>query len=166
MLPDDAIDDVGHRRDGEDDGPARARPPATVTCSRDGRTCNAIRSYPLPSDNARCSNCRIGLTPVCCTYSPGERTSCGPPWTAKSMHRSCPSVHRLIISRRQSSPGKSNIVRARQPSRQEIESRTDHNVPRGAVYTTLDRPEDKRNLTPWHSQPMAKRGGARAGITS
>jgi DNA-binding PadR family transcriptional regulator len=45
------------------------------------------------------------------------------------------------------------------PIRQEIETRTGRRVARGALYTALDRLEQKRYLRSRMSEPMAERGG-------
>jgi PadR family transcriptional regulator PadR len=45
------------------------------------------------------------------------------------------------------------------PVREEIEARTGRRVARGALYTALDRLEQKRCLRSRMSEPMAERGG-------
>lgn len=45
------------------------------------------------------------------------------------------------------------------PIREEIEAKTGRTVARGALYTTLDRLEDKRCLRSRMSAPLAERGG-------
>lgn len=45
------------------------------------------------------------------------------------------------------------------PLREEIQSRTGRRVARGALYTALDRLEQKRCLRSRMSEPMAERGG-------
>lgn len=45
------------------------------------------------------------------------------------------------------------------PIREEIEAKTGRTVARGALYTALDRLEDKRCLRSRMSAPLAERGG-------
>jgi PadR family transcriptional regulator PadR len=45
------------------------------------------------------------------------------------------------------------------PLREEIQARTGRRVARGALYTALDRLEQKRCLRSRMSEPMAERGG-------
>ena len=45
------------------------------------------------------------------------------------------------------------------PVREEIEARTGRRVSRGALYTSLDRLEQKRCLRSRMSEPLAERGG-------
>ena len=45
--------------------------------------------------------------------------------------------------------------------RDEIERRTGRQVSAGAIYTTLDRLEDRGLLSSWWGEPTAERGGKR-----
>jgi DNA-binding PadR family transcriptional regulator len=45
------------------------------------------------------------------------------------------------------------------PIREEIESRTERAVARGALYTALERLETKGMLRSWMSDPLPERGG-------
>ena len=52
------------------------------------------------------------------------------------------------------------------PLREEIQARTGRRVARGALYTALDRLEQKRCLRSRMSEPMAERGGRSRRCTS